>query len=1132
MVTNFVADFRDKFAKLVLIHQSPITKNNMSVEIRVLNRFQLRPKNSDENLLDLPVIEFAPTSQVNQPHISSITCFVEGTPRELGEQIQAAYKAFRTSQPIKLYAPQRLRQEPCSLDKPLPGNVNCTLHVNVEYFDSDEMGNPLLDVANNVTKSCYLFTPKVETPTPVINQVSEISSPKTESVEKRNEFTDWLAIDFGTSNSTVTLFDAASVSNENTLPKEQKERLGELLVEWLNSTAANALPGVSVAEWEKFVGDLKKDLEIPETGTLDDIPLLAAIRKIETSLGNRPELFRRAASKRLNEIYHQVFRVPPLSLQNLMRVPLEGVSQAKEIPSELEIKSLNPLNVIMGESVIRKRKETLANTKGDEIKGKFHHSPKRYFGQQRDAIKVKLEGVEAEISTNQLIQAAWGYLINNTRKYYQNITPGRSSRRDITTAVVTYPAVAPPVVRREIEEMVGALGMDFVKTDYDEAVSVVIFFLWREFGGDLSIGIESFKTRCHWDGKKWSQNVLVLDIGGGTTDLALINLALEEKDPFEPNEDRGAGGRYYVLTPTFIGSSGHLQLGGELITLRIFKLLKVAIADCLLTAVTEGYLECQKLEDEILLLSDRFRKEDKYQIGSLLKAAEKKNSNPESDAAYNDALKDAEKILPTHWKNNQSRLQSFYTLWDYAEEAKIRLNKKSDREIVVLEEKQISDLLRESEIEFKVQDRDRLKVKISREQFENAASPVIEDAVRIAKELIKSRLDSQKETQEKVDWLILSGQTCKLYLVEEQIKQEFGKYDYFVWNPERVTFVPEYSKMATSAGACYAEKLRQYGFDLEAAKEMLRLGGNQLDIDVKNLFYFLPCSFKLKTQGEKDLLIFQNGQQLYQLSDRDSIAKIRSNWRGVPLTITIYREDFDGAIEMLWGNYNRNNLVRELGMGEDEFKRKIKIQFEIDQKLQFKLLFCDGNPHYLIPAKSASLDVKKAIAASSPEFANQPIIGDDGKLFCDIAVYVIESQTVDKPTPHPVFKAEDDYSKSLEGFRYEGDAEQKQGTGLISKPLPDFPRNGKQTFYFLDPINDRWERIGELSRPGGKTEYNCKYYVTLDAKGILRIHAGEIPYWTSDNAECLKQEGCVFEDALGLQPKEIDDNRDPFCGIH
>jgi hypothetical protein len=63
-------------------------------------------------------------------------------------------------------------------------------------------------------------------------------------------------------------------------------------------------------------------------------------------------------------------------------------------------------------------------------------------------------------------------------------------------------------------------------------------------------------------------------------------------------------------------------------------------------------------------------------------------------------------------------------------------------------------------------------------------------------------------------------------------------------------------------------------------------------------------------------------------------------------------------------------------------------------------------------------------------------------------------------------------------------------------------------------------------------DYPCQYHVTLDNKGILRMHAGEVPYWISDNQEWLKQEECVCRAELELQPNEINKERDPFWGIH
>jgi hypothetical protein len=129
----------------------------------------------------------------------------------------------------------------------------------------------------------------------------------------------------------------------------------------------------------------------------------------------------------------------------------------------------------------------------------------------------------------------------------------------------------------------------------------------------------------------------------------LIGLTLEEVDPFEPGEDRGAGGRYYKLTPKLLGSSGHLQLGGELITLRLFLLLKVAIADALLSAVADESLKSDRLDTIPSELPQRFLNENgEYISGSLLKCVDKEN--PETDTvAYKDALDAAEKVLPTRW---------------------------------------------------------------------------------------------------------------------------------------------------------------------------------------------------------------------------------------------------------------------------------------------------------------------------------------------------------------------------------------------------------------------------------------------------------------------------------------------------
>jgi hypothetical protein len=900
----------------------------MAVEIRLSPLFILSQPQGNEGSLELPKVEIS-SSGTNSPYISRITCTVNGLPSNLAQKIQASYPDFHTNTPRKLdQRPQRLKQDVCKWAQPLPPDVDCTLQVNVQYFDSDQsLDKPVLSAPKNVAASCHLVSSDSLRKTPAINDsggllVTEsshstkaginIESTTPNSSRLVKEFPGWLAIDFGTSNSTVTLFDTRKVPSLKTLPKEQEERLREHLMQWLSLPASEALPDVDSETWENF----RKDV------SFSGDRLLLSIRQLELVTASQSTNFRRALSNKLNQIYHQVFRVPPLEWQSLIPVILDPTRKAIEISSELEIADFgDPLEVNMGERANKNRNKALAETdpqSSDQIKGKFHHSPKRYLGEERD-FTVILNGKQQKVNAKQLIQSAWAHLVKLTDDYRKD-NPGRFAEGPFDRVVVTYPTKASPSVRRDIDTLFHELGVSQVQTAYDEAVSVAIFFLWREFGGDLSLGIESFKTRCQKVGEKqWFQNALVLDIGGGTTDIALINLKLEEQDPFEPGEDRGAGGRYYVLTPKLLRSSGHPQLGGELITLRLFRLLKLAVADCLLTAITEHWLDCNDLENLISGLADRFLDNNRYRSHSLVEALAQ-----EGDTAYQDALSAGERIFPTRWdgitQRSAQRMQTFYTLWQYAEDAKLhfaqRLRRDSDLAVVFeLSEKEISDLLRQVYSNFQVHQPELMRIQLNSKQFECAATPVIREAIGIAKGLVVTQFGEQDPyvsasngLSERIDWLILSGKTCNLHLVESEIYQEFSDYEHFVWNPERVTFVPEFTKLATSAGACYAERLRQYGFNLMESKDILRKGANQLDIDVKNLFYFLPCAFRLKTSDTKELPeIFQAGEKLQQFDfdGHESLLKLRTKtWRGIQLTTTIYRQDYKNGELMLWGNFN------------------------------------------------------------------------------------------------------------------------------------------------------------------------------------------------------------------------------------
>lgn len=1139
----------------------------MPVNITLEKQFLLTPKDTQGYNIALPEIKIAPTLD-NNPFIISINVRVTGEPNAIRSKIETAYQPTKYGpKNPKMWQLQQQQQLPigdCILERSLDKfeGVDCHLEIEIKYLDSDVNGQPKKE-EKSITQSSSLYYPpkkdKLEQSETDVNLPDKGESKlmsKNENLQNENEYKGWLAIDFGTSNSTVTIYDfkKSPASTASGFPKEQEDRLNERFNEWLSLPAT---PDVSSSEWENFVQKVK-----PNNSTIN---LKETIKKIEENLSGTDK-FRQSIIKKLSEIYAEVFRIPSLESQNLFPVELDmGETQ---ISSLIEIISCEPLTINMGNSIKQTQKDTFAKVKEitKEIENRFHFSPKRYLSQKSENFSVNFENnPKSTVTSDNIIKAAYYHLILLADKYRKSkdLAIGEFNK-----AVVTYPTVASPFVRENLKNYIKELGFVNVQTSYDEAVAVAMFYLFREFGGDLNVGIDSVKTRCRYDGQQWSQNVLVVDIGGGTTDIALINFTIEEKDLFRPGEDRGAGGRYYIITPTILGSSGNTQLGGDLITLRLFRWLKVAIADCVLTVGTQKLLEASSLANQDQnsekkqqnlydIISARelepFVENGKYKDGSLLNAV-----NYEQDDPRTDELKAAEKILPTHWKTEPRRLQTFYTLWEYAEDAKVKLAK-GESEFVLTGE-QINKILEKTEINYNIKNAGDLSVSLSKENFNHIVTPVIEEAINLAEALVTNRFSKENISEEKknlpeLDWLILSGQTCHLPQVREQIDQKFKSSNYFSCNPEKITFVPDFSKLATSIGACYTEKLLQLGFTAKnkasTIKGQLQKGTNQVEINVNNLFYYLPSSFKLSTQVAGEYItLFKTGSQLYVLSpDPDeSLAKARTDWLDAQLTTGVYREDFPGADLLYWGGFSGQTIANKIKMMDELFRDSVKLQFEIDQELQFRLFVCQGDAHYLIKKDISSCDInsleKKNISA--PQGVENKLNENscnDGDIVTidqpqDIAVNVFEAYTFDAPQLITVvFKGDDiklllkeeidkENKNKIKTFHYEDKEHTELKKGLISEPLPIFPNRDKHIF--CQRQGDRWVTIGELNKPS--PDFKGKYYATLDSEGKLRIHAGEIPYYTSSEANCLKEEGYVYITKLDLEPQPINEFRDPFSG--
>lgn len=971
---------------------------------------------------------------------------------------------------------------------------------------------------------------------------------------KQTDFPGWLAIDFGTSNSTVTLCDQSTRPTIPTLPLEQEQRLRELMRRWLETSPSDALPGIPDQEWRAFLEDVGRNLQGRDGDHARKVfrestgeALQEALKQFEISLGARPLNVQRAAYRKLQQIYHEALHVPPLQAFCMIPVELDATARQKEVPSEMEIKDLGPpLQVLMGYRAKQNRLQSIAQAPDEAtlraVQSAFYHSPKRYLGQKL-IFPVKLGENQRTVTVSELVQSAWAHLKDLTEDFRQR-NQQTLSRGPFRHVIITYPAAAPPPVRQEIRELVRALGFPQVQTDYDEAVSVAIFFLLREFGVSAEIGIEAFRARCRTIENRTYQNVLILDIGGGTTDVALLRLELREEVEgiWDPGEDRGAGGRYYVITPRLIGSDGELQLGGELISLRLFRLVKVMLADHLLGLVQADKLVCEKIKAVLQRLPDRFRVREggPFRKDSLLEAID--NPDPEGHPDYREALEVAEWVLPTRWHDNPMNLQAFYALWELIDAPadprpgglKIAFSQRRDPDCeppapYLLTGERVLELLDKCGHEVTINEPRVLGLTITYDQFRQAVLPVIHFAVTMARELINTRLGNDR-----LDWLILSGKTCNMQLVHDELKRAFAHSDKFSWSPERITFEQEYAKLATSIGACYAEYLRRYVYSPRQAKDQLRAGKSQLYFNVKNLFSQLPCSFCLTNREEP---LFTHGQQLHQI-DADPLGKARTpEWLGVQLSLDVYRVNYSSAKRKFSGFYKTDlQLGHPLQWSPDELQRKLRVQVEIDNRLQIVLYFCqEGKPHYMprVQGQPAVFrDVSPVLTDTRPtppppprgSNRSAPVIQAvplPEKLDWDIAVNVLEGQGAE--TAHIVFEQERPFGETF----HIGEQVLKGMIGL----LPRLPESGKFTLYARQN-KGTWRRLCEIEpqRPDGS--YDCEYRLTLDQSLVLGVHLGEVPYWRGTQPECLATPGCVFRDELRSDDRDMSQDRNPFCGRH
>ncbi|MFB4314148.1 hypothetical protein [Actinomadura sp. 21ATH] len=1124
----------------------------------------------------LPDLLIAPTHP--PVWLSGITADIDagGAPPVLREVIRNAYRATRF--PAKPLQGQVTVPGPAipALDIDAGGTVRLVLDVVYRGLPAAGASDPAIEMSQRVTCDLVFVPlhaqvapehspyspPRYVPPGQPVQEfpATRVDSPAAQADEDDDVLVakapapaeghhGFAAVDLGTTNSTVTLLDSELVQRVS-MSANQQDELRDQVVALLESRPGERHDpyGDAADEWLELLTETAETL-LPEPVTDPVRELVAALRarrstsdellhevlrRLDLDLQFAGDALRRWLAVRLHRCYDTAFAVPALDTRSLHQIVLDPNEGDTVLSSRAEVTSVSPPRVRLGPATVDVP-DPDAGGDGDEGPRVFYGIKARF--DRLDAVETTLEG--RRLTVRDLIGASYADLIERTNRHLTDRREHRRlmDRRPVGRVVVTYPAMASLKVRGELRPIVAeATGVRTVYTSYDEAVGAAFFFLMKDVGARSGSGIEALRARCRpLPGRPghWQRNVLVVDIGGGTTDIALITFVLSDETPPLPGGDHRFTGRYYRIVPTLRGTSGHANLGGNLITLRVFHWLKLLLADALLAH------DSQRLDAS---LPDDLRDTDgRYLAGSLpMHVADELPLPGEISELVED-------IVPTHWKRHPRRRRAFELLWDEAEKAKRELGAAgggtgrgeaggstgrveaggSTEGSYTVSRAVLGRILRaltDSRARIPEQGVGELVLQASR--FEDLARPSVRRVVELANALVEERL---RDRDERLDELILTGNASALPLVEEEFTTGFGArpggHETFAWSAHDIKVERTLPKNAASIGACWAESLRQFGHDQPAnAAARLREDDSVIDVEVENLFRGLPSSFALAGQDGQELVVLSAGDAL-DIVDADHGTRVRTAATGPLLRSFQIMRKVEGAASLRWGSFSYESREGAEELSPSVWPAEIGTMLDMSHELTPTLHLWRGErPHYVVEGEAFGnvhdvLANLGGVAREEPGATFQLVVDTPPEDPAGGSVVFAELAVGPDGRIYPAVLAD----------RFRG-RDGRVRAGLLSPlPLQRPPRNGTWTFHLRLTSGTDVVRVGE-AKPLPEAPY-VACWVSVDEDGLLRLHPGGPPFVRADGLVDVERDpGAVFSTELAEPDLQLDEARDPFSG--
>ena len=378
--------------------------------------------------------------------------------------------------------------------------------------------------------------------------------------------------------------------------------------------------------------------------------------------------------------------------------------------------------------------------------------------------------------------------------------------RRIKSLVATFPTTFTTAQVEALQRVFAGLGFedDSLCLAYDEANSATLAYFYEELRNNPIHTLRAIFTPPSY--------ILTFDFGGGTLDIAVIQLDIREE-----------GARHEVQTQ-ILGVAGARYFGGDNISLHTFKILKAKlalhVADAGMTpgdvddpAAYQGALEALRSMSE--------------SVKAALAAGRPLDEN------VRDVIDD---VIPTRYDPNSAEADNrarrhFFELWDAAEGLKKQLGT-PDAAGNYPEEVTLSvplvHLQEYTGVDFTQVD----TIKVLRKELDPALEPAIREVLQKARRLLPPNVP--------LGLAILSGNSSRLPVVSRVVKE--------LLNPLHVHFDPLLCKVAVAKGAAFARRN-----ELAPARIKYKLG---------NLLTRLPWELCCKVEGAPLEPFYERGTDL------------------------------------------------------------------------------------------------------------------------------------------------------------------------------------------------------------------------------------------------------------------------------